>query len=80
MAERLGRFLAGCGDLPGYLIADSAERLAHAFAIVGESLAFACELADQVPDTVLIFCVGPLKRGDFIVNQRFQFPGASERA
>ena len=80
MAKRLGRLFACGGDLPGHLTANAAQRFAHALAIVGKSLTLAREFADQVPDPVLIFGIGPLQRSHLVVNQRFQFTGSSERA
>jgi len=48
VSKRLRRFLARRRDFPRDLAADAAQGLAHALAIVGQRLALACKLVDEI--------------------------------
>ena len=80
VAEGLRCFFARGGDLSCNLAANAAQSLAHPLAIIGQRLALARKLVDEVPDPVLVFRVGTLQRRDLVMDQRLKLARPAEGA
>ena len=78
--DLVGDQVADRGDVVREIEVDAGDGVAHLLGLIDQRFALVGELAEQVANAHLVVVIGALKRGDFVVHQRFQLGGAGERA
>ena len=78
--EGFGRLVAGVRNVLGHLRANPAQGFADPFGVVCKRIALTRQFPDQTSDPQLVIGIGAFKRGNLIMNQRFQLAGAPQRA
>jgi hypothetical protein len=68
------------GDIVREVEMNAGNGVSHVFGLVDQIFALIAQLGQKVPNPDFIVIVGTLKRGDFVVHERFQLRGTGKGA
>ncbi len=78
--DLFGDQIADRGDVVRQIEMDRADRLAHLFGLADQGVALVGQFAQQIADADFVVVIGAFERGDFVVDEGFQFGGARQSA
>ena len=78
--DLVGDQIADRGDVVGQIEMHAGDGVAHLFGLADQRFALVGQFAEQVADADFVVVIGALERGDFVVDQRFEFGGARQSA
>ena len=80
VVDLFGDHVADRADFVRQVDVDVADRRAHLLGMADQGFALGDDAVDQAAHARFVVGIGALKRGDFVVDEAFEFGGARQRA